>query len=185
VAIRAAMRRLGPDASEQELLRAAAFAVENISNDCRRRLRREYWSKRAPTLLPPGAADDARRAAINIAFRELRNLPVDFPEWEVEQKVKASLEELSEDIRRGNRITELIALTHLHVYSFLLDLKRDEVITREELFDAGLRRQLEQAVEKGLRDELTGEETVQEAEQIAEEIIRDELEIEDDEPDGE
>ena len=180
VAIRAAMAHLGSNASEQELVRAAGLAVEKVSDNCRRRLRREHWSERAPTLLPLGADDDDRREAVKIAFRELRILPIDRPQAQVEEEIKACLKDLSEDIQRRNRITQLIARAHLHIYWFLHRLMTNAVITRKEIFDTGLRRQLEQAVEEGLQDELTGEETEQEAEQIAEEIVLDELEVEND-----
>ena len=64
------------------------------------------------------------------------------------------------------------------ITSYLLRLRHEDIISSEEYWDSGFKKELTEAVRDALEDELSGEESAEEVRELVHETIDGELEIE-------
>ena len=176
--VRAALRELGPAATENELLRAAAREVQHVANVCLRRRRCDEWLCRVPSLLPFGASEEDGCEAAELVSEVLQDLPLELPHWQVHEEILKGLAPLSKRITNDRRIDELIKYGCGRVANILWELFYEGAIEREEWLDLDVRHDLEQAIVAELHEELDGSETEQDVEQLVESIVEAELDLE-------
>ncbi len=176
--VRAELRELGPDTSENELLRAAARAVQPVANECLRRIRCDEWLCRVPSLLPFGASEEDECEAAELVSEVLQNLPQELLTRQVHEKILKALAPLAKSIERNRGIRELITHGRGRVAIVLWELFQEGAIEREEWLDLDLRHDLERAIVEELDEELDGSETEQDVEQLVESIVEAELDLE-------
>lgn len=113
----------------------------------------------------------------------LAELPADVSESEGWEALRPTVAEACPEItkrqaekERQTRKVQLVGEGLAQVNSYMLELLRQDEITREEYLNSDFTRQLQTAVQCGLESEMTGDETIEEARELAREIIDSKIE---------
>jgi hypothetical protein len=181
-AIREAVARSDNFADVSEMRVAAKEAVQPIRQAIERRkldARLINWALRH---LPPGRTDrDAARIHRECA-EILAELPQDVSEPEGMEALEATVREACAEINkrqaereRQARKAQLVAEGLADVNAYMLELLREDEITREDYFDQTFTRELESAVQDRLESGLTGNESPDTTRDLVREIINKEL----------
>lgn len=179
-----ALEALSSDASELEGIEAAREAVAPVADDCQRRLRVERVGSYNWLYLPSPHSDEDSATADRIARDLLEELPVSLSDDQVQARIKEALKPLARKIEARNRRRQLVEHGQRYVSTVLRDLYRDDVISREDLLDYELRKDLEEAVGDALREELNGSESTDEVEELTGDVVAEELDLEPADEDG-
>lgn len=184
-AIRKALETLPTNAEDFEICAVAKEVVQPIKQAVEKRLLDEQlieWAVRELPLWGRAEEDEAhlRRECAEI----LAELPTDVSEAEAKDELRQPVRDARKEIEerearkeRKRRKAALIQQGLFEVPSYLLHLKSEGEISREEFWDSGLTADLTEAVKEALEGELIGDEDAGEVKEFVREIIDEELDV--------
>ncbi|HEV2380151.1 MAG TPA: hypothetical protein VG206_10200 [Terriglobia bacterium] len=182
-AIREALARFDNFADVCEMRVAAKEAVQPFRQAIERRQLDERLINWALRSLPAGRTDRDEARIRRECAEILAEMPQDVSEPEGREALEPTVKEACGEINkrqaeqeRQARKAELITDGLAQINTYMLELLREDEITREEYLDSHFTRQLESAVRRGLESVLIGDETTKEAWERAREMIDGELE---------
>ncbi|HEV2177320.1 MAG TPA: hypothetical protein VGW33_08980 [Terriglobia bacterium] len=182
-AIREALGRLDGSADVSEMRVAAQEAVRSIRQAVERRLldaRLLHW---AIWQLPWGRTDRDEARIRRECAEILAEMPIDISEADGKEALESTVQEAGRGIelrqaekQRQVRKASLVQQGVDEVSGYLWKLKNADEISADDYWDTDFNTDLKKAVQRGLDDELTGEETVSKVRELTRAIIDDALE---------
>jgi excisionase family DNA binding protein len=181
-AIREVLARFDSFADACEMRVAAKEAAQPFRQSIERRLLSERLISWAVRELPAGRTDRDEARIRRESAEILAELPPDGSEAEGKEALQATVTELCQEIKkrlaleqRQTRKAQLIEDSVGEVWSYLLDLKYEGEIDREDYWDIDLRDELKKAVRRELQGRLKGDESPKKLREMVRTIVDREL----------